>query len=143
MIANIEVRTTQKKNGKQISRSIVFKKSQIILNLSGLCNGLMSLEGYNSIEPLGGFSDKGRDAIHVNKSNETTIFAYSVREDWRAKLAEDAEKVHKHGHVCNQLIFITTAKFTPNQRDEAITSIRKEFGWQLDLFGVERLQNPA
>ena len=105
-----------------------------------LCNGLMSLEGYNSIEPLGGFSDKGRDAIHVNKSNETTIFAYSVREDWRAKLAEDAEKVHKHGHVCNQLIFITTAKFTPNQRDEAITSIRKEFGWQLDLFGVERLQ---
>ena len=105
-----------------------------------LCNGLMSLEGYNSIEPLGGFSDKGRDAIHVNKSNETTIFAYSVREDWRAKLAEDAEKIHKHGHICNQLIFITTAKFTPSQRDEAITSIQNEFGWRLDLFGVERLQ---
>ena len=105
-----------------------------------LCNGLMSLEGYNSIEPLGGFSDKGRDAIHVNKSNETTIFAYSVREDWRAKLAEDAEKIHKHGHACNQLIFITTARLRPSQRDEAIASIRKEFGWQLDLFGVERLQ---
>ena len=105
-----------------------------------LCNGLMSLEGYNSIEPLGGFSDKGRDAIHVNKSNETTIFAYSVREDWRAKLAEDAEKIHKHGHACNQLIFITTARLRPNERDEAITFIRKEFGWQLDLFGVERLQ---
>ena len=50
-----------------------------------LCHDLMSLEGYKSIEPLGGFSDKGRDAIHINKSNETTIFAYSVREDWRAK----------------------------------------------------------
>ena len=105
-----------------------------------LCNGLMSLEGYNSIEPLGGFSDKGRDAIHVNRSNETTIFAYSVREDWRAKLAEDAEKIHKHGHACNRLVFITTARLRPSQRDEAITSIRKEFGWQLDLFGVERLQ---
>ena len=105
-----------------------------------LCNGLMSLEGYNSIEPLGGFSDKGRDAIHVNKSNDTTIFAYSVREDWRAKLAEDAQKISEHGHACNQLIFITTAKFTPNQRDEAIISILKEFGWHLDLFGVERLQ---
>ena len=105
-----------------------------------LCNGLMSLEGYNSIEPLGGFSDKGRDAINVNKSNETTIFAYSVREDWRAKLVEDAEKIHKHGHACNQLIFITTARLRPNERDEAITFIRKEFGWQLALFGVERLQ---
>jgi hypothetical protein len=105
-----------------------------------LCNGLMSLEGYNSIEPLGGFSDKGRDAIHVNKSNETTIFAYSVREDWRAKLAEDAKKISEHGHICNQLTFITTAKFTPSQRDEAITSIQNEFGWRLDLFGVERLQ---
>ena len=105
-----------------------------------LCHDVMSLEGYNSIEPLGGFSDKGRDAIHVNKSNETTIFAYSVREDWRAKLAEDAEKIYKHGHICDQLIFITTAKFTPNQRDEATISIRNEFGWRLDLFGVERLR---
>ena len=105
-----------------------------------LCNGLMSLEGYNSIEPLGGFSDKGRDAIHVNKSNETTIFAYSVREDWRAKLAEDAEKIHKHGHACNQLVFITTGEITPNKRDEAITLIRNEFGWRLDLFDVKRLQ---
>ena len=105
-----------------------------------LCNGLMSLEGYNSIEPLGGFSDKGRDAIHVNKSNETTIFAYSVREDWRAKLAEDAEKIYKHGHACNQLIFITTGEIIPNKRDEAIAFIRNEFGWRLDLFDVKRLQ---
>ena len=75
-----------------------------------LCHDLMSLEGYTSIEPLGGSSDKGRDAIHVNKSNVTTIFAYSVREDWRAKLAEDAKKVDKHSHVCNEFVFITPLK---------------------------------
>ena len=105
-----------------------------------LCHDLMSLEGYKSIEPLGGFSDKGRDAIHINKSNETTIFAYSVREDWRAKLVEDAEKVYKHGHACSRLIFVTTAKLTAHQRDEAIAYIYKKFGWQLELFGVERLR---
>ena len=105
-----------------------------------LCHDLMSLEGYNLIEPLGGFSDKGRDAIHVNKSNETTIFAYSVREDWRAKLAEDAEKVRQHNHSCNHFVFITTAKFTSNQRDEAVAYISDEFGWRLDLFGLERLR---
>jgi hypothetical protein len=38
---------------------------------------------------LGGFSDKGRDAIHVSRfSGEITIFAYSVREDWNKKLNE-------------------------------------------------------
>jgi hypothetical protein len=46
-----------------------------------LCHNLMALEGYRSIEPLGNFKDKGRDAIHVDTSGRTTIFAYSVRED--------------------------------------------------------------
>ncbi len=105
-----------------------------------LSHDLMALDGFRSIEPLGGFKDKGRDAIHVNTSGETTIFAYSVREDWRAKLAEDAAKIHKHGHTCDRLFFITTARFTAGERDEAVNSIRDEFGWSLELFGVERLR---
>ena len=105
-----------------------------------LCHDLMSLEGYSSIEPLGGSKDKGRDAIYVNESDETTIFAYSVRKDWRVKLAEDAEEVCKHCHACNHFIFVTTAKFTASQRDEAIAYIQNEFGWQLQLYGIERLR---
>ncbi len=105
-----------------------------------LCHDLMSLEGYSSIEPLGGFKDKGRDAIHVDRSGETTIFAYSVREDWRAKLADDAAKIYRHGHTCDQLNFVTTAQFKPGERDEAVDSIRREFNWRLELFGAERLR---
>jgi len=105
-----------------------------------LSHDLMVLEGYSSIEPLGGFSDKGRDAIHVSESRETTIFAYSVREDWRKKLAEDAKKIYKHCHTCDQLVFITTAKFTAEERDRAIKDIRDKFGWKLQLFGAERLR---
>ena len=105
-----------------------------------LCHDLMSLEDYSSIEPLGGSGDKGRDAIHVNRSDTTTIFAYSVREDWRVKLAEDAEKVYRHQHTCDELVFITTAKVTAPQRDEAVAYIKNQFGWQLALFGVERLR---
>ena len=105
-----------------------------------LCSALMSLEGYSSIEPLGGSQDKGRDAIYVNESNQTTIFAYSVNKGWRVKLAEDAEKVHKHGHACNHFVFITTAKITAPQRDEAVAYIKNEFGWQLQLHGIERLR---
>ena len=53
-----------------------------------LCSALMSLEGYGSIEPLGGSQDKGRDAIYVDESNQTTIFAYSVNKGWRVKLTK-------------------------------------------------------
>ena len=105
-----------------------------------LCSALMSLEGYSSIEPLGGSSDKGRDAIYISESNETSIFAYSVREDWRAKLAEDAEKVYKHQHACDEFVFITTAKVTASQRDEAVGYIKSEFSWQLQLYSIERLR---
>lgn len=105
-----------------------------------LCHDLMVREGYPSIEPLGGFSDKGRDAVHSSKANQVTIFAYSVREDWRVKLAEDATKIRKHNHTCDQLVFITTSDFTSGERDEAVNFLSQEFGWKLNLYGVERLR---
>ncbi len=110
------------------------------LQFERLCHDLMVLEGYSSIEPLGGFKDKGRDAIHTDKSDRVTIFAYSVREDWRVKLAEDAGKVCKHGHECDSFVFITTAEFTSSERDEAVGFVSDTFGWKLDLYGVERLR---
>jgi len=106
-----------------------------------LCHDLMSLVGYASIEPLGGFKDRGRDAVHVSISDETTVFAYSVQEDWRAKLAEDAEKIYKHGHTCNKLVFVTTAEITTGERDEAIGSINEQYKWGLELYSLERLRN--
>jgi hypothetical protein len=105
-----------------------------------LATDIMALEGYSGIEPLGGFSDKGRDAIHIHKSGKTTIFAYSVRENWRVKLSEDSTKIHKHQHICNDLVFITTSDFSASERDEAIASIKRDFGWDLKLYGQERLR---
>lgn len=106
-----------------------------------LCSDLMSREGYDAIEPLGGFRDKGRDAIHVDRlSKQTTIFAYSVREDWQAKLFEDATNIKKNGHTCQTLVFLTTANYSVGDRDNAIGRIRDEFGWELELYGLERLR---
>jgi hypothetical protein len=105
-----------------------------------LCHDLMALEGFPKIEPLGGFKDKGRDAIHFDKSGATTIFAYSVREDWQAKLAEDSTKIKNHNHKCDKLVFISTSEFTAGERDEAIARTLKDFGFKLDLYGLERLR---
>jgi hypothetical protein len=106
-----------------------------------LCSDLMALDGFATIEPLGGSKDKGRDAINVDRSafGKTTVFAYSVREDWRDKLEEDATKIRTHGHTCQRFVFLCTAPFTATQRDEAIGFINDEFGWPLELYGLERL----
>ena len=92
----------------------------------------MALEGYPSIEPLGGCKDKGRDAIHVNQSGgKTTIFCYSVREDWRTKLDQDAATIHKHKHRCHRLAYLSTEDYTPGDRDKAAKFIKQTYGWTL------------
>jgi hypothetical protein len=107
-----------------------------------LCHDLMVSQGWSNIEPLGGMKDRGRDAIHISRGNpdDVTIFAYSVREDWRKKLVEDAEKIRMHGHICSRLVFLNTASFTPSERDEAVSFIQKDYGWFLELYGLERLR---
>jgi len=107
-----------------------------------LCHDLMALDGYRNIEPLGGSKDKGRDAIHIDRKNggKRTVFAYSVREDWRKKLGQDAQKIDKHKHKCDRFVFLCTARFTASERDEAAKFIRDKHGWDFDLYGLERLR---
>lgn len=109
------------------------------LQFERLCHDIMASQGYSEIEPLGGFSDKGRDAVHTDNS-KNTVFAYSVREDWKVKLSEDAEKVKKHGHTCDDFVFITTSRFSAIARDKAVEEIKDDFGWNLKLYGAERLR---
>ncbi len=107
-----------------------------------LCHDLMALDGFKNIEPLGATKDRGRDAIHRDRSTgDVTIFAYSVREDWQKKLADDAAKVDRHGHECDQLVFLSTADFTAGERDKAVHEVQTLYGWKCELYGIERLSN--
>jgi len=104
------------------------------------CHDLMALCGYEKIVPLGGFRDKGRDAVHVSQAgNYITIFAYSVREDWKTKLAEDLRKVRYHGHDCDQLVFITTEDVSAGDIDHWQAEVKHEFGWKLEIYALERI----
>jgi hypothetical protein len=106
-----------------------------------LCDDLMSENGYPGIEPLGGFSDYGRDAVHKSSRNgRTTIFAYSVREDWLAKLREDADRIRECGHRCNSFVFMTTSTVSASERDAVIKTIRKEYRWKAELYPAERFR---
>ena len=93
-------------------------------------NNLMSREGYRNIEPLGGHKDKGRDAIQVNRQNNgITIFSYSVRKDWKEKIYEDLNKIQKHGHECDQVVFVTTTEPSATEKDKVKTDVNEKYGW--------------
>lgn len=106
-------------------------------------NDLMRLEGYCDLEPLGGTADKGRDAINVCKHapDDVTIFAYSVREDWRAKLKQDVKKVIEHGHQFKTIVFLCTAHVSATERDDVIEQMKTEHGADIKLFALERIRS--
>jgi len=107
-----------------------------------LCNDLMTAEGYDNLEPLGGTGDKGRDAIRICRTdpNDITVFAYSVREDWLVKLKQDAKRIKNIDHKCNSLVFICTSHYNPTERDDAVDLIFSKYGWRLELYGLERIR---
>ena len=108
------------------------------LEFERLCHALLTLEGHPFLEPLGGFKDKGRDAVHrSNLDVKNTIFAYSVRSDWQVKLLEDAQKIYEHGHECDTLFFLSTGDISVSQRDRLVAHIQEEYGWRLEIRGKE------
>lgn len=107
-----------------------------------LASDVMNQSGFRDIEPLGGSSDRGRDALHVSKANGmTTIFAYSVRGDWRKKLLkEDCKRIEEEGHELDQIVFVCTASITSTQKDEIKQTVLDTFGWKIELYDLERLR---
>lgn len=113
------------------------------IGFESLCHDLMALCGYSEIEPLGKFKDKGRDAIHVaykkGGQKQTTIFCYSLQDDWEKKLKQDLQKIKNKGFHCDSVVFITTANIG-NKRDILISYVREKYGWELEIYGLERLR---
>ena len=110
------------------------------LGFESLCHDLMSREGYKSIQPLGGTSDKGRDAIHFDKSTSiSTVFAYSVRKDWERKLNDDLKSVSRNAHKCDKFVFVFTSPISAKKFDDKKRLVKQKYGWALDIFDLERI----
>ncbi|MEP5610891.1 MAG: hypothetical protein ABJP45_01515 [Cyclobacteriaceae bacterium] len=106
-----------------------------------LCSDIMAGAGYESIEPIGGTGDGGRDALHYCSSQEiTTIFAYTVRSDWQRKLKQDCTRISEEEHDLKHLVFVCTSTLNGNQRDASQSYVTKEYGWRLEIFDLERIR---
>src|ERR1700730_8254934 len=74
-----------------------------------LCSAFLAGAGYPGIDPLGGTGAEGRDAIiRDDGTGRKIVFAYTVRSDWRAKLAYDCKRVHEMGHAPSLIVFVCT-----------------------------------
>lgn len=106
-----------------------------------LCSDFMSQAGYPNLEPIGGTGDGGRDALHVDKSSDRmTIFAYSVRSDWRRKLLDDCKRIQEEKHDPDEVVFVCTSTINAAERDAVIADVKIRYGWELDLYPIERLR---
>src|SRR5688572_28476678 len=106
-----------------------------------LASDLMAGSGYPEIEPLGGSGDRGRDALFkCRRSNQLTIFTYSVRLDWQRKLQEDCERIRSEQHQPHAVVFVCTSTLTSTQKDSAKRNVLREFGWTLEIYDLERIR---
>lgn len=107
-----------------------------------LCCDTLVCDGYESIEPIGGTGDGGRDALHSARFHDEpqTILAYSLRKDWKTKLRQDCKRISDVGHPCERLVFAFVIQPTPNERDSIIGEVKDRYGWDLELYGLERLR---
>jgi hypothetical protein len=68
------------------------------------------------------------------------VFAYTVRADWRVKFTSDCKKTFDNGHDPNVFVFICTEALTATEKDWAHGHAHDKYGWDLDLFDLERLR---
>ncbi len=104
-----------------------------------LCSDVMAGSGYPDIEPIGGTGDRGRDALH-GRPDGLTLFAYTVRSDWRRKLEQDCERIREEKHSPERLVFVCTSTLNGHEKDEARNFVRSAFRWTLEPYDLERLR---
>jgi Restriction endonuclease len=106
-----------------------------------LCSDLMAGSGYNQIDPLGGTGDRGRDALYRNTSGAgLTVFAYTVRSEWRKKLEHDCQRIRAERHQPTKLVFVCTSTMTASEKNETTANVYSRYGWDLELYDLERIR---
>jgi len=106
-----------------------------------ICSAFLAGAGYPSIDPLGGTAVEGGDAIiGCDEAGRKIGFAYTVRSDWRVKLASDCKRVHEKGHDPDVFVFVCTEALSASEKDFAHKSVAEKYDWTLDLFDLERLR---
>lgn len=109
--------------------------------LERLASDIMVGVGYENLEPIGGTSDGGRDALHVNRAcGRATIFAYSARADWEIKFLADLTRIRQLDDQPDEVVFVSTREIGAQKKDALRSNTKRDFGWNVDFYDCERLR---
>ena len=107
-----------------------------------LASDLMAGTDYPGIEPLGGTGDGGRDALHFHRGKGTiTIFAYSVRIDWKTKFRADCKRIAEMKHAADAIVLVSTQEITAREKDGMRAEIHDHYGWSTEYYDIERIRS--
>lgn len=106
-----------------------------------LASDIMVGVGYANLEPIGGSSDGGRDALHISRDDgRTTIFAYSARADWETKFKGDCKRIQQLDKAPDEVVFVSTREIGAQKKDSLRASTHRKYGWDVDFYDCERLR---
>ncbi len=109
--------------------------------LERLASDLMVGVGYESLEPIGGSGDGGRDALHIaHADGRTTIFAYSARADWEIKFNGDCDRIAQLEHSVHDIVFVSTRPIGAQKKDTLRAKLLLERDWGVEFYDCERLR---
>jgi len=110
-----------------------------------LASEIMRDEGYRNIKPLGGVSDKGRDAIqesyHINKGRNLTVFQYSLEEYLPRKSSETIVKLNKAQIEYNELVIVTPHSISTERQDQIRRDSRNIYDVSVIIYERKTLVN--
>lgn len=120
-------------------KSTIYELQQVtdFISFERMCCSLMFKYGYGELQPLGGYKDKGRDAIHYSfEKNRNSVFSFSVRVDWEKKIFEDANKIKIYGHLCDEMVYVTNQEISNSDIDRVRSLIFAQFGFKIRISGL-------
>lgn len=110
-----------------------------------LASEIMGNEGYHNIVPLGGVSDKGRDAIQeslfVFKNRRSLIFQYTLQEDIKGKIDDTINKLKAANIEFDGLVIVTNRAVSAERQDNIIRSTRIDQGVEVKIYERKTLVN--
>lgn len=109
-----------------------------------LATDLLYRNGYREIEPIEP-QDGGRDAEEYprrgrGRHGNVCFFQFSLRNDWKTKLREDAERLDERDYEFETLVFVTSQEARGIDRDQLTDELREKYGWDLVVFSREWLR---
>jgi len=110
-----------------------------------IASEIMRAQGYRNIQPLGGVSDKSRDAIQesheINKARNVTVFQYTLEGYLPGKIRDTIDKLNSAKIEYNELVVVTPHSISTERQDQMKIDARNNYDVSLTIYERKTIVN--